>query len=140
MLEWHCLSSFFFHYLLSNSAFISMLMIATTDGAARIRTTLCHSVIRTHISRVAIDLDKVMEQGTLVWELSCPFACSMTSLGTICLFCLVPSDVTRHHLLSCALHFKFTIPDWRTLLHDFASTTQLLHLLHTIVSWWRKSI
>ena len=63
---------------------------------------------------------KVVEQGTLVWELSCPFACSMTSLGTIiCLFCLVPSDITGHHLLTCALHFKFRIPDWRTLLHDF---------------------
>ena len=46
-----------FHYLLSNNAFISMLMIATTDGAARIRTTLCHSVIQIPVSRVASDWD-----------------------------------------------------------------------------------
>ena len=37
----------------------------------------------------------------------------------ICLFWLVPSDITQPQLLSYALHFKFTIPDWRTLLHDF---------------------
>ena len=37
----------------------------------------------------------------------------------ICLFWLVPSDVTQHQLLSYALHFKFIIPDWHTLLHDF---------------------
>ena len=46
-----------------------------------------------------------------------------------CLFWLVPSDIARHHLLSCALHFKLTIPDWRTLLHDFVRSYASLHRL-----------